>query len=170
MNPLNLLECAGIAVDEDQIEREKDRLPRGWGRFGKALGHLAAVAEPDESLVSTCIGVNPEFNIRGGVGSGAVGIAAGPAAGRMISIAAAATKDTNLLLAATDKRIIALATGLRGDPREHGSIPYDGLEIVAAEKKKIGLRWPEGSLQLGGIHKKQLPSFLDAVQARATAA
>jgi hypothetical protein len=155
-----------MGIDESQIEREKDRLPRGWGRFGKALSHLAEVAQPGESLLSTCIGINPEFKISGSLSEPSVGLAAGAVAGRMAGIAAAATKDTNLLLAATDQRIIAMATGLRGDPREHASIPYEGLELAAVEKKKISLRWPEGSLQLGGIHKKQLPAFLEAIQAQ----
>lgn len=156
-----------MAIDESQIQREKDRLPRGWGRFGKALSHLGQVAQPDESLLSSCIGINPEFKIGGTLTEPAVGLAAGAVAGRMAGIAAAATKDTNLLLAATDKRIIAMATGLKGDPREHASIPYEGLEIAALEKKKISLLWPEGSLQLGGIHKKQLPAFVEAIRARA---
>jgi hypothetical protein len=153
-------------IDESQIEREKNRLPRGWGRFGKALSQLAEVAAPDESLLSSCIGVNPQFKIGGSLSEPTVGLAAGAVAGRMAGIAAAATKDTNLLLAATDKRIIAMATGLRGDPREHGSIPYQGLEIAAVDKKKISLRWPEGSLELGGIHKKQLPEFVEAIRAQ----
>jgi hypothetical protein len=159
-----------MAIDESQIQREKDRLPRGWGRFGKALSHVREVAQPDESLLSTCIGINPEFQLRGSLTEPVVGIAAGPVAGRMAGIAAAATKDTNLVLAATDRRIIAMATGLRGDPREHGSIPYEGLEITAVEKKKLSLSWPEGSLQLGGVHKKQLPAFVEAIQARTTGA
>jgi hypothetical protein len=156
-----------VAIDESQIQREKDRLPRGWGRFGKALTHLGEVAQPDESLLSSCIGINPQFKIGGSLTEPMVGIAAGAVAGRMAGIAKAATKDTNLLLAATDKRVIAVATGLRGDPREHGFIPYEGLEISALEKKKIALRWPEGSLQLGGIHKKQLPGFVEAIRAHA---
>jgi hypothetical protein len=155
-------------IDESQIEREKGRLPRGWGRFGKALSHLAEVAQPDESLLSSCIGINPEFKRGGGLSEPTVGLAAGAVAGRMAGIASAAKNDTNLLLAATDKRIIAMATGLRGDPREHGSIPYQGLEITAVEKKKISLRWPEGSLELGGIHKTQVPAFVEAIRAQAT--
>jgi Bacterial PH domain len=160
--------CPPLVIDESQIQREQDRLPRGWGRFGKALTHLGEVAQPDESLLSSCIGVNPEFKIGGSLTEPMVGIAAGAVAGRMAGIAKAATKDTNLLLAATDKRIIAIATGLRGDPREHAFIPYEGLEIAALEKKRISLRWPEGSLQLGGIHKKQLPAFVEAIRQHTT--
>ena len=154
-----------MAIDSAQIEREKDRLPRGWGRFGKALDQLAEISEPDESLLSTCIGVNPSFKIGGTLTEPAVGLAAGAVAGRMAGIAAAARKDTNLLLAATDRRIIALATGLRGDAREHGSIPYEGLEIEAG-KKNLVLRWPEGSLELGGAHKKQVPEFVEAARSQ----
>jgi hypothetical protein len=155
-----------VAIDSAQIEREKDRLPRGWGRFGKALDQLGEISEQDESLLSTCIGVNPAFEIRGSAGSAGVGLAAGAVAGRMAGIAAAARKDTNLLLAATDRRLIALATGLRGDAREHGAIPYEGLEIEAEGKKKLVLRWPDGALELGGVHKKQLPDFVETVRAR----
>ena len=157
-----------MAINESQIEREMDRLPRGWGRFGKALSHLVEVAQPDESLLSSCVGINPEFKIRGGASEGTVGLGAGEVAGRMAGLAVATTKDTNLVLAATDKRIIAMSTGLRGDPREHASIPYQGLEIAALEKKKISLRWPEGSLHLGGIHKKQLPAFVEVIRAQTT--
>jgi hypothetical protein len=153
-----------VAIDAAQIEREKDRLPRGWGRFGKALDQLAEISEPDESLLSTCIGVNPEFTTRGGVREAGVGLAAGAVAGRMASLAAAAGKDTNLVLAATDRRIVALATGLRGDPRDHASIPYDGLVVDVEGKKKLALRWPDGSLELGGVHKKQLPEFVEAAR------
>lgn len=159
-----------MAIDAAQIDREKDRLPRGWGRFGKAIEQLAEISDPDESLLSTCIGVNPTFEIGGGVGAPAVGLAAGAVAGRMAGIAAAARKDTNLLLAATDRRIIALATGLRGDAREHGAIPYEGLEVEEAGKKKLVLRWPDGSLELSGVHKKQLPEFVEAVRAQASGA
>src|SRR5947209_11870396 len=118
-----------MAIDSAQIEREKGRLPFGWGRFAKALEKLPELSEPDETLLSSCIGVNPQFKIAGGLTSGGVGLAAGAVAGRMAAIATAATKDTNLLLAATDRRILALATGLRGDPREHAAIPYEGLEV-----------------------------------------
>lgn len=147
-----------VPIDQAQIEREKDRLPRGWGRFGKALEHLEQLGEPEESLLSSCIGVNPDFKI--GAGS-SIGIGAG-------ALVPAAFKDTNLLLGATDRRIIALATGLKGDPREHhASIPYEGLEIVSVGKKDLALRWPDGSLELGGIGKKALPGFVETIRSRA---
>ena len=38
-----------MGVTADEIAREKDRLPRGWGRFGKALDQLAEICEADES-------------------------------------------------------------------------------------------------------------------------
>jgi hypothetical protein len=155
-----------VTITDDQIERERERLPRGWGRFGKALEKLAEISEGDESLLSSCVGVNPDFKTTGSMAEPVAGLAAGAVAGRVAALAVAATKDTNLLLAATDRRIIAVATGLRGDPREHASIPYEGLEITAAEKKKVSLAWPGGTLTLGGIHKKQLPGFLDALRSR----
>ncbi len=147
-----------MAIDQAQVAREKKRLPRGWGRFGRALEHLVVLGEPDESLLSSCIGVNPDFKI----GRGFV-TPSSPAA-----LVVAAFKDTNLLLAATDKRIIALATGLRGDAREHHEfIPYDGLEVVSVRKKELSLRWPDGSLQLKGIGKKPLLGFVEALHAQA---
>ena len=43
-------------ITSEETEREKARLPRGWGRFGKAIDELVAVSEPDEVLLSCCIG------------------------------------------------------------------------------------------------------------------
>jgi hypothetical protein len=147
-----------VAIDEAQIQHEKERLPRGWGRFGKALEHLPELADADESLLCTCIGVNPDFRMTHGILE----------PGSPAALFASAIKDTNLLLAATDRRVIALATGLRGDPREHHTyIPYAGLEIVSVGKKDLSLRWPEGSLEIRGIAKSALPEFVETLRSQA---
>ena len=146
-----------MAITDTQIELGKDRLPRGWGRFGKALDYLEQASTPDESLVGTCIGVNPDFQMRAGTFHTLVGVE------RFVS---SYFQDTNLLLAATDLRIIAVATGLAGAPRGHSEIPYEGLEITRQEKKELELQWPDGSLRLKGIHKKMLPEFADAVRSQ----
>lgn len=51
-----------MAITAEEIAREKKRLPRGWGRFGKSLDRLAELSEPKESLVSSCVGLNPNFH------------------------------------------------------------------------------------------------------------
>ena len=51
-------------IDQSQTAREKDRLPRGWGRFGKAIDGLVELSEPDETLVACCVGLNPSFQHR----------------------------------------------------------------------------------------------------------
>ena len=50
-----------MSVSVADIQREKDRLPRGWGRFGKALEQLAEICETEESLLSSCVTLNPQF-------------------------------------------------------------------------------------------------------------
>jgi hypothetical protein len=147
-----------MAITDAQISLGKDRLPRGWGRFGKALDHLEKASTPDESLLATCIGINPDFQMRAGTFHTLVGVE------RFVSNY---FQDTNLLLAATDRRIIAVATGLTGAPRGHTEIPYEGLEVTRQEKKELELRWPGGSLHLKGIHKKVLPEFADTVRSQA---
>jgi hypothetical protein len=49
-----------VSVAPEEIAREKERLPRGWGRFGKPSDELAEISEPDESLLSSCVAINPE--------------------------------------------------------------------------------------------------------------
>lgn len=144
-----------MAITDEQVALGKDRLPRGWGRFGKAIEYLQQASAPDESLVATCIGINPDFQMRVGSFHSPLGVQ------RFVS---SYFQDTNLLLAATDRRIIAVATGVGGGPRGHTEIPYEGLEVTHQGKKELGLRWPDGSLHLKGVHKKALPDFLDAVR------
>jgi hypothetical protein len=146
-----------VAISESEIARERERLPRGWGRFGKSLDYLAEASAPDESLLATCIGVKPDFQMKAGLLYTAEGAT---------SFVSSYFKETNLLLAATDRRIIAVATGLGGAPRGHTEIPYADLEISGAAKKELDLRWPDGSLHLTGIHKKVLPGFVEALASR----
>jgi hypothetical protein len=146
----------GVTVEE--IAREKGRLPRGWGRFGKSLDHLAQISEPDESLLSSCVGLNPEYKQRGTVGHDALALGL---------IFSEATKSTNVVLACTNKRLIVLAAGIGGAPRDHYAIPYDGLEIVSREFKAFTLGWPDGQVRIRGAHRKRVPEFLDTLAAQA---
>jgi hypothetical protein len=135
-----------VAIGSDDIAREKDRLPRGWGRFGKSLERLADIAEPDESLLCTCVALNPDFEHR----SMSMG-------GTLIEM----TKDTNVVLGLTDRRLILVATGMGGGPRSDESIPIEGLEVAERKKKEFVLVWPGGSVRLRGAAKQMLPEFLD---------
>ena len=142
-----------MSISEEEIAREKDRLPRGWGRFGKSLDELAEISEPGESLLSSCVAINPEFKHR------TISLPGG-----MLEM----TKSTNVVLAATDKRLILVGTGMGGAPRAHHAIPYDGLEIADRQKKEFTLRSEEGGeIRFRGAAKQQVPDFLDAVAANA---
>ena len=77
------------------------------------------------------------------------------------------TKSTNVVLAITNQRLIAVATGFGGAPRDHGAIPLEGLEIVSQGKKEFVLRSPEGEMRIRGAAKPQIPDFLDALAAQA---
>lgn len=150
-------------ITSEDVEREKRRLPRGWGRFGKSLEHLAELSEPDETLLSSCVGLNPEFRHRGTVGHDTVAL--GLAFAEM-------TKATNVVLGCTNRRLLVVTTGMGGAPREHYVIPYEGLEIASRDKKEFVLRWPAGEVRIRGAAKQQLPDFLDALadQSRPAAA
>jgi hypothetical protein len=137
-----------------ETEREKGRLPRGWGRFGKAIDHLTEVSTPDESLMSACVGLNPRFRhtsttLAGGLNE--------------------LTKSTNVVLAVTDQRLLLVATGAGGAPRSDQAISFDGLEIVQAAKKDLTLRLPEGEMHVRGIAKQMLPGFVEALSGRLSA-
>jgi hypothetical protein len=147
-----------MAITAAEIEREKGRLPRLWGRFGRSLDQLAEISEPDESLLSSCVGLNPEFRHRGTPGHDAVALAL---------IFSETTKSTNVVLASTNKRLIVVATGMGGAPRDHYTIPYEGLEIVSRADKEFTLSWPDGQVRIRGGHKKQIPAFVDTLAAQA---
>jgi hypothetical protein len=51
-------------ITDEATAREKDRLPGGWGRFGKAIDRLPALTAEDETLLATCVGLNPTFKHR----------------------------------------------------------------------------------------------------------
>jgi hypothetical protein len=138
-------------ITEDQIAREKDRLPRGWGRFGKALDHLAEVSEPNETLLASCVTINPTFEH---TGIGLLGMTE-------------LSESTNTLVAATDRRVIVLATGITGAPRKHIDFPYEGLQIINPGKKEVTLGWPDARLRFRGAAKQMLPELLETLTARA---
>jgi PH (Pleckstrin Homology) domain-containing protein len=142
-----------VSVTPEEIAREKDRLPRGWGRFGKSLDHLTEVCDPDESLISSCVALNPEFRHK-----------SRSLPGGLLEM----TDSTNVVLAATDKRLIVVATGMGGAPRKHYVIPYEGLQIADRQKKEFTLRTQDTSeIRFRGAAKQEVPGFLDAVEAKA---
>ena len=138
-------------ITSEQTARERERLPRGWGRFGKALDYLEEISDPDETLLSTCVALNPQFK------HSHVTLTGG-----LLEL----TKATNVILAATDQRLVVVPTGAAGGPRGHYAIPYAGLEIASQGKKDLTLRWSEGEVHFRGAAKQQLPDFLDVVTAR----
>ena len=140
-----------MVITAEETAREKERLPRGWGRFGKGIDGLIELSEPDESLLSACVGLNPAFKHR------TISLAGG-----LMEL----TKATNLVLGATDRRLILLATGAGGGPRSHFAVPYDGLQIANVGKKDLALRWPEHEMHIKGMAKQMLPGFVEALSSR----
>jgi hypothetical protein len=138
-------------ITSEQTARERDRLPRGWGRFGKAVNYLVEISDPDETLLPTCVALNPTFKHT------TITLAGG-----LLEL----TKATNVILAATDQRLVVVPTGAAGGPRGHYAIPYAGLEIESQAKKDLTLRWSEGEVHFRGAAKQQLPDFLDVLTAR----
>ena len=138
-------------ITAEQAAQQKDTLPRGWGRFGKAIDHLVEASLPDEELVATCVTLNPSFR-HGTIST----------AGTLFEL----TQSTNTVLAVTTERLIVVATGVTGAPRNHYAIPFDGLTIVDAGKRDITLRWDEGEARFKGAAKPQLPGLVDALRAR----
>lgn len=147
-----------MGISPEDVEREKRRLPRGWGRFGKSLEHMAELSEPDEALLSSCVGLNPEFRHRGTVGHDA--IALGLAFTEM-------TKAINVVLGCTNERLLVVTTGMGGAPREHYVVPHEGLEIASRDKQEFVLRWPAGEARIRGAAKQQIPEFLDVLAPQA---
>lgn len=138
-------------MDAAAIERQKDLLPFGWGRFGKSLDHIAEVAEPGEELLAACVGLNPTFEHR------TITLAGG---------LRELTKSTNVVLAATDRRLLLIATGAGGAPRDHTELAYDGMAIEEVGKRELTLRWPEGSMRIKGLAKSMAPGFEEALRGR----
>jgi hypothetical protein len=71
------------------------------------------------------------------------------------------------VLACTDERLIVIPTGVAGAPRDHSSIPFDGLEILSRKKRVFVLGWPGGRMRIRGPAKPQVPRFLEGVAAQA---
>lgn len=138
-------------ITPDQTAKQKDRLPRGWGRFGKAIDHLAEISEPDEQLLAACVTLNPTFQHR------TITLTGG-----LLEL----TKSTNTVLAVTNERLIVLATGAGGAPRKHYPVSFDQLEVVSHAKKEITLRWSDGEARFRGAAKTQMPGLVDALTAQ----
>ena len=135
-------------ITSEQTRRQKDLLPRGWGRFGKAIDSLTDVCNPDEELVAACVTLNPTFEHR------TVTLAGG-----LVEL----TGSTNVVLAATDRRVLVVSTGVNGAPRGHVAIPYAGLEIVHHERREITLRWDAGEARFRGAAKSMLGPLVEAL-------
>jgi hypothetical protein len=145
-----------VAITAEEIEREKQTLPFGWGRFGKALERLAEISEPNESLLASCVALNPEYR-QGGR------FVPGTAASAVYEL----SKSTNVVLACTNERLIMISTGVGGAPRDHVTIPFEGLEIAERGRRLFVLATPEGRIKIRSAPKQQMPAFLEALQARA---
>ena len=140
-----------MSVTQEEIAREKDRLPRGWGRFGKSIDEIAELSGPDESLLSTCVAINPDFQHR------TITLAGG-----LLEM----TKSTNVVLALTNKRLVLIGTGMGGAPRTHYDAPFADLGIVDRQKKEFTLRLGEAQVRFKGAAKQMTPEFLDALDAQ----
>jgi len=138
-------------ITPDQTAEQKRLLPRGWGRFGKAVEHLVEISRPDEELVASCVTLNPTFQHR-----------AVSTAGTLLELA----NSTNTVLAVTNQRLIVIPTGAAGKPRGHYEIPFRGLSITGEGKRELTLRWAEGEARFRGAAKMQLPALLGALHER----
>jgi hypothetical protein len=138
----------------EQIAAQKDRLPRGWGRFGKAIDELASITDADEQLLAACVTLNPTFQHR------SVTLAGG---------LFEATDATNVVVAATDRRVLVVQTGMSGGPRGNSEISYDGLQVVDQGKKEFTLRWPAGDARFRGAAKTMVAPLLEVIAAHIAA-
>ncbi len=141
-------------MTREEIEREKQTLPFGWGRFGKAYDQLAEIAEPDESLLAAGVALNPEYRQGGRF-----------VPGTLASAVSELRKTTNVLVACTSKRLIMVSTGVAGGARQHVSIPYEGMEIVERAKRYFVIGVPEGRVKIRSMAKQQQPRFLEILEA-----
>ena len=140
-------------MDATAVERERDLLPLGWGRFGKSIEKLPELLDPEEELLAACVGLNPSFEHRSIT---------------LVGGLRELTKSTNLLLAATDRRLLLLATSAGGSPRDHSELAYEGMAIDEVGKRELALSWPEGSMRIKGLAKSMAPPFEQALRARLT--
>ena len=135
-------------ISGEQIKQQKDLLPMGWGRFGKAIDYLAEASTDDEALLAACVTLNPTFEHR------TISLAGG-----LLEL----TKSTNVVLTVTNQRLIIVATGAGGAPRDHQEVSFDGLEVVKHDKREITLRWPDGEATFRGAAKPMLPPLVQAL-------
>jgi hypothetical protein len=148
-----------LPVTAEEVERAKETLPFGWGRFGKAIDRLEEISEPSESLEATCVALNPSYRYKARFVPGTP-LGAAHALHEL-------TKTTNVVLACTSERLIVIGTGGGGVPRDHTSISYDGVTIVSRGKTEFVLGLAEGEMRVRGAAKQQVPAFLDALAAHA---
>ena len=135
-------------ITAEQTKKQKDLLPMGWGRFGKAIDNLIEASTADETLLAACVTLNPTFKHR-----------TRTLPGGLFEM----TKSTNVVLAVTDRRFIIVSTGIGGAPRDHQEIAFEGLEIVSHEKRDITIRWPDGEATFKGAAKTMLPPLVEAL-------
>jgi hypothetical protein len=140
----------------EEIEREKQTLPFGWGRFGKAYDQLAEISEADESLLAAGVALNPEYRQGGRF-----------VPGTLASAVSELRKTTNVLVACTSERLLMISTGVTGGVRAHVSISYEGLEIVERAKRYFVISVPEGRIKIRSMAKQQQPRFLEVLEAQA---
>ena len=142
-----------MAITPDEIEREKQTLPFGWGRFRKAYDQLAEISEPDESLLVAGVALNPEYRQGGRF-----------VPGTLASAVTELRKTTNVLVACTNERLIMVSTGVVGGVRNHASIPYEGMEIVERARRYFVIAVPAGRIKIRGMAKQQQPRFLETLE------
>jgi hypothetical protein len=145
-----------VAITTEEIEREKKKLPFGWGRFGKAYDQLAELSEPDESLLAAGVALNPEYRQGGRF-----------VPGTLASAVSELRKTTNVLVACTNQRLIMVSTGVAGGVRNHASISYEGMEIVERARRYFVITIPEGRIKIRGMAKQLQPRFLEVLEANA---
>lgn len=141
-------------ITAEQIDAQKSLLPRGWGRFGKALDELVSASQPDETLLAACVTLNPSFQHR------AISLAGG---------LVEATGTTNVVVAVTDRRVLVIPTAMGGAPRGQEEIAFEGLQVVERSKKDFVLQWPDATARFKGAAKTMIGPFLDALEAQLAA-
>lgn len=97
-----------------ELDIQKKRLPRGWGRVGKSIDALAGLLAPTAIISHDVRRVYPDYNRM-------------PFDFFAPAPAVKAAKQTNVLLALTSQRVIAVATSLLGQPLGNLSIPIEGM-------------------------------------------
>jgi hypothetical protein len=145
-------------VTEEEIAREKAALPVGWGRFGNALERLMELSEPDESLIATCVTLNPDYHHAAGFAPGSVL--------NLADMVQEAREATNVVVACTDRRLLLVFTGLGGAPRSHVALPFEATSIVRRDKKAFVLEHNGARLQFRGAAKRPAARLLDALAAK----